>query len=224
MEKAGARGDELYTYPDGRFVHAYEALLRDFVITKVTEAFLDLLATRAADSVEEAALRKLAHEDPEGLLDDADVLDLLEMFPSARPTVLELIPTLSPMQPRLYSISSSLKAHPDEVHLTVGVVRYQRRNRTRKGVASSYVTESLRGRQKARVFIQQSHGFRLPASGDTPIVMVGPGTGIAPFRAFLQERAATGATGQNWLFFGDQRRDFDFLYRDELEEFARRAS
>jgi sulfite reductase (NADPH) flavoprotein alpha-component len=131
-----------------------------------------------------------------------------------------MIAALAPLQPRLYSISSSLKAHPEEVHLTVGVVRYTKNDRVRKGVASTFLTETLRTRQKVGVFVHTSAGFRLPADGATPIIMVGPGTGIAPFRAFLEERAATGAKGKNWLFFGDQHREFDFLYRVAIEAYA----
>ena len=139
----------------------------------------------------------------------------------ARAPIPEMIAALSPLQPRLYSISSSLKAHPDEVHLTVGVVRYTQGGRLRKGVASNFLTETLRTRQKAGVFVHVSPGFRLPADGNAPIIMVGPGTGIAPFRAFLEDRAATGSKGKNWLFFGDQRRAFDFLYQDEMEAYQK---
>jgi sulfite reductase (NADPH) flavoprotein alpha-component len=130
-----------------------------------------------------------------------------------------MIAALAPLAPRLYSISSSLKAHPEEVHLTVGVVRYTKNDRVRKGVASNFLTETLRVRQKCGVFVHTSPGFRLPTSGDTPVIMIGPGTGIAPFRAFLADRVATGAKGRNWLFFGDQRREFDFLYRTEMDSY-----
>src|SRR5262249_17535371 len=147
----------------------------------------------------------------------------LEQFPSARAPVPDMVAALSPLQPRLYSISSSLKAHPDEVHLTVGVVRYAKADRVRKGVASTYLTELVRPRQRVPVSVPPSPGFRLPAGGDMPIIMIGPGTGIAPFRAFLEERVATGASGKNWIFFGEQRRDYDFLYRDELDAYVQRG-
>ncbi len=151
-------------------------------------------------------------------------LDLLTHFPSARRlTVARLIAALSPIQPRLYSISSSPRAYPEEVHLTVGVVRYTRNGcqRVRKGVASTFLAERVQPGQKVRIFVQPSHGFRPPANGDTPIIMVGPGTGIAPFRAFLQERQTLGASGQNWLIFGNQRCAYDFLYQHELEQYLR---
>jgi sulfite reductase (NADPH) flavoprotein alpha-component len=217
----GARGDELVDAPDGRRVQSYEALLKYFVITKISDRFVTLLADRAADPSEAGTLRALVQNDPDGILEAWDVLDLLEQFPSARPPLAEMVAALSPLQPRLYSISSSLKAHPEEVHLTVGVVRYTKSDRVRKGVASCYLTEGLRARQKAGVFVHTSPGFRLPVSGDAPVIMIGPGTGIAPFRAFLQERAAVGAKGKNWLFFGDQRREFDFLYQDEMEDYQK---
>jgi sulfite reductase (NADPH) flavoprotein alpha-component len=219
----GARGDELVDAPDGRRVHVYEALLRHVVITKINERFAILLAEHAADASEAGTLRALVENDPDGILAEWDLLDLLEQFPSARPPLAEMIAALSPLQPRLYSISSSLKAHPEEVHLTVGVVRYHKSDRLRKGVASCFLTDGLRPRQKAGVFVHTSPGFRLPTAGDTPIIMVGPGTGIAPFRAFLEERAAVGAKGKNWIFFGDQRRESDFLYQDEMEGYQSRG-
>jgi sulfite reductase (NADPH) flavoprotein alpha-component len=108
------------------------------------------------------------------------------------------------------------------VHLTVAVVRYVNpHGRQCKGVTSTFLAERLKPGTKARVFVQTSHGFRLPAAGNTPVIMVGPGTGIAPFRAFLQERAASGAAGRNWLFFGDQKKEFDFLYDQELARYER---
>ncbi len=124
---------------------------------------------------------------------------------------------LRKLQPRLYSIASSPKAHPDEVHLCVGVVRYEAEGIQHGGVASTFLADRLPEAETAGVFVQVSKHFRPPADGTTPMIMVGPGTGIAPFRAFLEERQAAGASGKNWLFFGDQRRDCDFLYREQIE-------
>src|SRR6185369_5623322 len=146
-----------------------------------------------------------------------DVFDTLVKFRSARPPVGPFIQSLSRMQPRLYSIASSAKRHPGEIHLTVGVVRYDEGGRGYLGLGSGYFAEHLSPGRPVPVFLQKSHGFRLPTNAATPIVMVGPGTGIAPFRAFLQEREAAGATGRNWLFFGAQHEATDFLYRDEME-------
>jgi sulfite reductase (NADPH) flavoprotein alpha-component len=223
LKALGARGDELVTTPDGRTVYSYDALVKDFTITKISDRFAALLAATATDASEAGTLRALLDNDPAGVLEWWDVLDLLEQFPSARPPVSEMVAALAPLQPRLYSISSSLKAHPEEVHLTVGVVRYSKAGRVRKGVASTFLTELVRSRQRVRVFVHPSHGFRMPAAPDTPIIMIGPGTGIAPFRAFLEERAVAGAGGKTWLFFGDQRRDFDFLYQEELEGYLQRG-
>ncbi|MFA6288744.1 MAG: flavodoxin domain-containing protein [Opitutaceae bacterium] len=126
------------------------------------------------------------------------------------------VAALKKLQPRLYSISSSPKAHPGQVHLTVGAVRYDINGHARKGVCSTYLAERALAHGTAGVFVHSNKAFRPPASGDTPMIMVGPGTGIAPFRAFLEDRAASGAKGKNWLFFGDQKADTDFLYREEL--------
>ncbi|MBA4187405.1 MAG: sulfite reductase subunit alpha [Planctomycetaceae bacterium] len=219
LRAMGARGDELVPAPGGLCVHSYEALAKHYVITKVSDKLAALLADNASDASEAGTLRTLVQDDVEGIPAVWDVLDLLDQFPSARAPIADMIAAMSPLQPRLYSISSSLKAHPEEVHLTVGVVRYTQGSRIRKGVASNFLTETLRTRQKAGVFVHTSPGFRVPTDGDVPIIMVGPGTGIAPFRAFLEERSATGANGKNWLFFGDQRRDTDFLYRYELEAY-----
>ncbi len=191
-----ARGDELVAVAGGLHVHAYDALAKHFVLTKVSDQFASLMAANASDPSEAGTLNTLVNDDVEGIPAAWDVLDLLEQFPSARPAITDMIAALSPLQPRLYSISSSLKAHPEEVHLTVGVVRYVHGGRQRKGVASNFLTETLRTRQKAGVFVHVSPGFRLPADGSVPIIMVGPGTGIAPFRAFLEDRAAAGRQGK----------------------------
>jgi sulfite reductase (NADPH) flavoprotein alpha-component len=151
-----------------------------------------------------------------------DLLDVLLEFPSARPRIGELVRTLGYIQPRLYSIACSQRKHPGEVHLTVGVLRYEKNDRAYQGTGSAFLAEHLRPGRSASVFVQKARGFRLPADPCAPVIMVGPGTGIAPFRAFLQEREAFGAPGRNWLFFGNQRRETDFLYRAELEDLAQK--
>ncbi|QEL20363.1 sulfite reductase subunit alpha [Limnoglobus roseus] len=220
LKALGVRGDEVVTVADGQELHAFDALARHCVITKVSDDLAALLAGRATDPSEAATLKTLIEDDVEGIPATWDVLDILEQFSSARAPVADVVATLPTLQPRLYSISSSLKVYPEEVHLTVGVVRYTQGGRVRKGVASNFITETLRTRQKVGVFVHPSSGFRLPADGNVPVIMVGPGTGIAPFRAFLQERSISGAAGKNWLFFGDQRREYDFLYRDEMESYT----
>jgi sulfite reductase (NADPH) flavoprotein alpha-component len=136
--------------------------------------------------------------------------------PAKGQSAAEWVASLRKLQPRLYSISSSPKAHPGEVHLTVGIVRYELDGRSRKGVCSTFLADRVTGDVRVPVFVHKSPHFRIPADGSKPIIMVGPGTGIAPFRAFLEERRATGATGRNWLFFGDQRASTDYLYEEEL--------
>ena len=223
LDQLGASGGEPVTAPDGTSMTARAALLRACDLRQCGDELLELLQRSARDAGDSEQLRRLL-DDQDGLLDGLDLLDLLERFPSARPRdIAGLIAALAPLQPRLYSISSSPAAYPDEVHLTVGVVRYQKQDcpRLRKGAASTFLAERARPGQTAPIFVQPSHGFRLPERGDTPLIMIGPGTGIAPFRAFLQERQARGATGPSWLFFGDQRSDCNFLYRDEIEGYLR---
>jgi sulfite reductase (NADPH) flavoprotein alpha-component len=219
----GTSGDDPVTLRNGETVPARRALATECVINKCSQRMLSLLAQWAADPAEARRLQALIDDDPDEFLEGQDLLDLLDLFPSARGPIGELAPALAPLQPRLYSIASSLKVHPDQVHLTVGVVRYAKDGcpRPRKGVASTFLAERVRPGARVKVFVQPSHGFRLPPSGNTPMIMVGPGTGIAPFRAFLQERQALRARGRNWLFFGDQRRDCDFLYQEELEAYRR---
>lgn len=187
-------------------------------INNPSDDALLLLAEVATNSREAQQLRQLVESG-----DNTNTLcELLFYYPSARPEPLKLAESLATLAPRLYSISSSLKAHPEQVHLTVSVVRYEREGRICKGVASTFLAERAAERD-VPVFIQQSHGFRLPSEGSTPVIMVGPGTGIAPFIAFLQERAAMKTPGPNWLFFGDQRRESDFLYERELASFQQQG-
>jgi len=124
---------------------------------------------------------------------------------------------LRKLLPRLYSIASSQKAYPTAVHLTIAVVKYESHGRNRKGVASTFLAERVSETDRVPVFVHTAKGFRLPEDGNTPIIMVGPGTGVAPFRAYLQDRKATGAKGKSWLFFGEQRRASDFLYEAEFK-------
>ncbi|HKK18798.1 MAG TPA: assimilatory sulfite reductase (NADPH) flavoprotein subunit, partial [Opitutales bacterium] len=148
-----------------------------------------------------------------------DMVDLITEYPAKALTADALVSIMRKLPPRLYSIASSPKAHPDEVHLTVGVVRYNVNSRLRKGVCSTYLAERIAEGEKAGVFVSPNKNFKLPADPDLPIIMVGPGTGIAPFRAFIEERKATGAKGKNWLFFGDQHYLTDFLYQTEWQDY-----
>jgi sulfite reductase (NADPH) flavoprotein alpha-component len=151
------------------------------------------------------------------------VVDILATRPETRLSPLELVALLKPIAPRLYSISSSPLAHAGSVHLTVGAVHYEALGRIRHGVCSTYLAEGCRTGASVPIFVHANPAFRLTATHDAPLIMIGPGTGIAPFRGFLHHREASGAKGRNWLFFGDQRSATDFLYQEELAGFQARG-
>jgi len=157
-----------------------------------------------------------AGEDPDGDAATLDVLAAIEKFPGIRPDPEAFIESLDPLQPRLYSIASSPKVNVGRVALTVDTVRYKIGKRERLGVASTFLASRIKPDSPIRCYVQKSHAFGLPADPATAIIMIGPGTGVAPFRAFLHERMATKAKGRNWLFFGHQRSAFDFFYEDEF--------
>jgi sulfite reductase (NADPH) flavoprotein alpha-component len=154
--------------------------------------------------------------DPDGDATTLDVLAALQKFPGIRPDPEAFIESLDPLQPRLYSIASSPKTAPRRVALTVDAVRYAIGERPRVGVASIFFADRIAPGTKLKAYAQKARGFGLPSDHAAPIIMIGPGTGIAPFRAFLHERMAVKAPGRNWLFFGHQRRDYDFFYEEEL--------
>jgi len=207
---------------DGSRRPLFEALSRACDIGRPTDEAVEVLASRATDPDESQRLQALAEGYPGAEPEEADLLELLETFPSARPPLQELISALAALQPRLYSIASSPLVHGGEVHLTVAAVRWQKRGRARKGVASCFLADRATSDLELPVFIQPpAHPFRPPDSDDAPMIMIGPGTGVAPFRAFLQERRENGAKGRNWLFFGDQHRATDFLYEKELSAWHR---
>ena len=156
-------------------------------------------------------------EDPDGDAVELDVLAAIEKFPGVRPDPEAFIEALDPLQPRLYSISSSPRTVPGRVTLTVDTVRYKIRDRQRLGVCSTMLAERIEPGVVLKAYVQKAHAFGLPDDPNVPIIMIGPGTGIAPFRAFLHERQAIQASGRNWLFFGHQRSDCDFFYDDELK-------
>jgi sulfite reductase (NADPH) flavoprotein alpha-component len=155
-------------------------------------------------------------KDPDGDAANLDVLAALQKFRGIRPDPEAFIESLDPLQPRVYSISSSPKVHGSRLSLTVDAVRYRIGNRTRLGVCSTWLGGRVQPGDRIRVYVQKAQAFALPDDPARPIIMIGPGTGIAPFRAFLHERHALKAPGRNWLFFGHQRRDYDFFYEDEF--------
>jgi sulfite reductase (NADPH) flavoprotein alpha-component len=148
--------------------------------------------------------------------DTLDVLAAIEMFAGVRPDPEAFVEALDPLQPRLYSVASSPKVEPTRVALCVDAVRYPMNGRTRLGVASTFFAERIHPGDRLKAYVQKAEHFSLPADPAVPVIMIGPGTGVAPFRAFLHERMASKATGRNWLFFGHQRSTHDFFYEDEL--------
>jgi sulfite reductase (NADPH) flavoprotein alpha-component len=194
-----------------------EALLSDVSLAPAPDALFELISFVTGGAQREKARRLAQGEDPDGDAATLDVLAALQKFSGARPHPEAFIEALEPLQPRLYSISSSPKTAPGRLSLTVDAVRYVVGKRIRLGVASTFLTSRIAPGAAIAAYVQAAHGFALPGNPATPIIMVGPGTGVAPFRAFLQERAAIRAPGRNWLFFGHQRAACDFFYADEFE-------
>ncbi|BDA16997.1 sulfite reductase [NADPH] flavoprotein alpha-component [Aeromonas caviae] len=211
---AGLTGDEATPHGSLR-----EALTRHYELTRLHGG----LITGLAEITDNAALKDLAGDKAQvnALVTSAQVVDVLKRFPASL-SADQLIALLRPLTPRLYSIASAQSEVEEEVHLTVGVVRYRQEDGTvRSGGASSYLADRLPEDAEVRVFVEHNDNFRLPANPDTPVIMVGPGTGIAPFRAFLQEREAQGAEGKNWLFFGNPHFTQDFLYQVEWQRYVK---
>ncbi|MGN5131404.1 assimilatory sulfite reductase (NADPH) flavoprotein subunit [Aeromonas hydrophila] len=211
---AGLSGDEATARGSLR-----EVLSRELELTRLHGGFI----TGLADISGNAALKDLAGDKAQvnALVASAQVVDVLKRFPTVL-TAEQLLGLLRPLTPRLYSIASSQSEVEEEVHLTVGVVRYPQEDGTvRSGAASSYLADRLAEDGEVRVFVEHNDNFRLPPNPDTPVIMVGPGTGIAPFRAFLQEREAQGAEGNNWLFFGNPHFTQDFLYQVEWQRYVK---
>lgn len=194
-----------------------EVLTRQATLREPSRQLLAAVLEKCPDAGE---LTELIDPEAKSVMDDwidgREVVDILQAYPRAKFTADELVKVLRKLQPRLYSIASSPKAYPQDIHLTVAVVRYELHGRARQGVCSTYLADRVNGGTMP-VFIHSAKHFRQPEDASVPVIMVGPGTGIAPFRAFLQEREVLGATGKTWLFFGDRNRSTDFLYEDEIE-------
>src|ERR1043166_9399600 len=215
----GATGDEKVPRLKGEPTTLREALLCDYTITQPTPKFLKAIAQRAdAAPTLHYLLAPDRKQDLQQYLWGMEVIDFLIEHPSVRFTPEEFVGLLSKLQPRLYSVASSLKAYPEQVHLIVDVVRYEGNGRLRKGVCSSFLAERADD-VPVPVFPSVAKHFHLPEDPNTPIIMIGPGTGVAPFRAYLQERKATGAKGNNWLFFGAQHEACDFAYGEEFNAY-----
>lgn len=198
-----------------------DALRQDLDITALSKAVLKKLATVTSSAKLDSLLEEDANEQLRAYIEGREIVDaLLDFAPDGIPAD-ALAGLFRKLPVRLYSIASSPLAHPDEVHLTVAAVRYETHGRSRKGVCSTYLSDVAKAGSNVPVFVQPNKNFRLPADGGTPIIMVGPGTGVAPFRSFVEHRAALGSTGKNWLFFGDQRYTYDFLYQLEWQDFLK---
>jgi sulfite reductase (NADPH) flavoprotein alpha-component len=221
IQTLGATGDEKVPRPRGEPTTLREALLRDYSVTQPTPKFLRAIAERAsATPTLGYLLAPDRKHDLETYLWGMEIVDFLLEHPSARFAPADFVSLLTKLQPRLYSVASSLKAYQEQVHFIVDVVRYESHGRMRQGVCSSFLAERADD-VPVPVFPSVAKHFHLPDNPDTPIIMVGPGTGVAPFRAYLQERKATGATGKNWLFFGSQHERCDFAYEDELNAYVK---
>ena len=195
-----------------------ESLISDYALGLAPDMLFEL-ASHLVGGARRQKLKALAKgQDPDGDAATFDVLKVLEVFGPMHPDPEAFLEALEPLQPRLYSISSSQLASPGEMHLTVDAVRYGIDERTRLGVASTFLADRIAAGDEVKVYVQKAHGFALPADPATPIIMVGPGTGVAPFRSFLWHRHAQRAAGRAWLFFGHQREASDFYYRDEFTE------
>mgnify|MGYP000347165911 CR=1 FL=1 len=210
----GCTGDEIDI--SGTGVLPFNEVLRtQFEIKLPSKELLTAIAEQANNAEFNVLL-----EDKDKLADylwGRDTLDLLRQFPAVQFAHTDFIALLKPLQHRAYSISSSGKANPDSVHLTIASVRYDSYDREHKGVCSTYLADIADENSEIRCFFSPNKAFRVPENNDLPIIMVGPGTGIAPFRAFLQEREFRQAKGSNWLFFGDRNASTDFIYQDEVE-------
>ncbi len=213
----GAKGDEIVTAAKTQ-KPLREALLRDYSITQPTPKFLRAITERSAAPLLKQLLAPERKQDLENYVWGMEVIDFLLEHPSVKFAAEEFVALLTKLQPRLYSVASSLRAFPDQVHFIVDVVTYESHGRVRKGVCSTFMAERAEN-VPMPVYPSSAKHFHLPEDGNVPIIMIGPGTGIAPFRAYLQERQALGAKGKNWLFFGAQREACDYAYKEDFAQF-----
>ncbi|WP_276352319.1 assimilatory sulfite reductase (NADPH) flavoprotein subunit [Cohnella caldifontis] len=198
-----------------------DALLRQYEITVLTKPLLEQTAKLVPNRPLAGLLEAGREKELKTYMSGRDLLDLVQDHELKGIPAAEFVPLLRKLPPRLYSISSSPKASPDEVHVTVRAVRYEAHGRNRYGVCSVHLAERAEPGSKLPVFVQNNPNFKLPDNPDTPIIMIGPGTGVAPFRAFLADREETGAQGKSWLFFGDQHFRTDFLYQIEWQRWLK---
>lgn len=218
LDSLGFDGEEEVSSHDGAKKPIRLALTTDYQIRSPHKEFLTAISQRdESDAFLHELLDPNVRTELDQYLYGREIIDLLLASPKLGFKPEEFVKLLRKQQPRLYSIASSLKAHPEQVHLTVDTLRYEAHGRKRHGVSSTFLADRVTESTNVPVFVQTAKHFRLPEDGTRPVIMVGPGTGIAPFRAFLQERRATGAKGGNWLYFGAQKAATDFFYKEELE-------
>ena len=205
--------------PDGDEVSLRDALIRYYDIGSLNKSIIQKWQAKSGSPF----LRSLVAADDKKAYEDfcwgRDLIDLVIDHPADFSDAEEFVSILKKLQPRLYSIASSPRTHPGEVDLCVGIVRYHTLGRKRGGICSTFLADRVTGDERPRVYVHKNNGFRLPSDGATDIIMCGPGTGIAPFRAFLEDRKVTAAQGRNWLFFGNPHSATDYLYQHELNAF-----
>ena len=219
----GFDGTALVKDNKGRTISFRQALAESYILNRATKKIMSGLAECIPQGEQRNKLMEIVDngEVLNEYVHSRDYVDILKEFDEAQIETPEVfLAQLSPIPPRLYSIASSLVAHPDEVHLCVAIVRYKTHGRKRAGLCSGFLADHAQMQVKnIPIYLQESRHFRLPKDGTRDIIMVGPGTGIAPFRAFLEQRAADGAPGRHWLFFGEQHRASDFFYEQEFIAF-----
>jgi sulfite reductase (NADPH) flavoprotein alpha-component len=204
---------------DGSTKTLQELLAKEYTLNRAGTKLVKALAEKLPPGAKKDELAALVADEAKlaEYIFTRDVIDVFTEVPDFKPSASELLEMIGRIVPRLYSIASSQAKHPDEVHLTVAIVRYEHHGRKKKGLASGFLADETEiGKPHVPVFLAPNKHFKLPDDPKTPVIMVGPGTGIAPFRAFLEQREMDKATGPNWLFFGDQKKSTDFLYEEEF--------
>ena len=218
LSATGLSGEELVVVGEDN-LSLRDALINRLACTVLSKIQIKKFNEIAQDSKLEELLQPANRDAFADYLWGRELIDLFLEFPQQGIAAENLVGLLRPMPPRLYSIASSIKAHPEQVHLTVAIVRYDSHGRKREGVCSSYLADRVG--ESIPCYFHPNKNFKLPEDSQTPVIMVGPGTGIAPFRAFIEERKATGAAGKNWLFFGDRSSKTDYLYGEEWEQYRK---
>lgn len=213
--------EEVVINKNGEVRKLRDALLRHYEITVLTKPLIEQVAKLTGHEGLKGLLEPGHEQELRNYIQERDLLDLVQDYGLREVPARDLVGVLRKIPARLYSIASSPKAYPDEVHITVRTVRYEAHGRNRYGVCSVQLAERLEAGDSLPVYIQHNPNFKLPANPDTPIIMIGPGTGVAPFRAFLGEREEIGASGKSWLFYGDQHFATDFLYQIEWQRWLK---